>query len=309
VVFYFQGVLLVKEKQGCGSKLKVLHIVGHSGSGKTTFITRLVVELQKIGTVATIKHLGHHRYEIPEGKDTTLFFEAGVNCSEGIDDEKSVVLLRDPDLLHALYRLADFGMDFAIIEGFKSIEIPGIVFGDLPVPDALMTDPTIEQVIHDLRIFPEIQTKNGQERKLRAEWTEYISVPPECVQCDKDYKTCKGYKAGPGGPEKNPGNPGDTRGIVLSLTVGISFSGGMGDGVHEKLVEITGNINRERNIAETRVLTSVALRNRLIPPGPEEMYITAISSGYRAGIVAISQICRELKENVTPLGATLSGID
>ena len=59
-------------------------------------------------------------------------------------------------------------MDFAIIEGFKSIEIPGIVFGDLPVPDALMADPSIEQVIRDIRIFPEIQTKIGQEKKIRV---------------------------------------------------------------------------------------------------------------------------------------------
>ncbi|MCU0629903.1 MAG: molybdopterin-guanine dinucleotide biosynthesis protein B [Methanoregulaceae archaeon] len=284
----------------------MLHIVGHSGSGKTTFITRLVIELQKIGTVATIKHLGHHRYEVPEGKDTTLFFESGVNCSEGIDNEKSVILLRDPDLLHALYRLADFGMDFAIIEGFKSIEIPGIVFGNLPVPDPLMKDPTIEQVIRNLRIFPEVHTKCDQERKIKAEWSEYSSVPPDCMQCDKDYKTCQGYKAGPRESEKNAG---DNRGVVLSLTVGICFAGGIEDRKHEQLVEITGNIDRERIIAENRVLASVVVRNRLIPPGPEEIYITAISSGYRQGIVAISQICRELKENVTPLGATLSGID
>lgn len=309
MVFYYPGVLLIKEHRGVDPKLKVLHIVGHSGSGKTTFITRLVVELQKLGTVATIKHLGHHRYELPEGKDTTLFFESGVNSSEGIDSEKSVILLRDTDLLHALYRLADLGMDFAIIEGFKSIKIPGIVFGDLPAPNALMADPKIEQLIRDIQIFPDIQTKNGQEKKIREEWVEKASIPPECLQCPKDYKTCQGTKPGSGSSEKRPGMVSDNSGIMVSLTVGISFPGGIVDGVYEKLFAMTGNIDRERTIAGTSVLTSVAVRNRLIPPGPGEIYITAISSGYRQGIVAISQICRELKEKVTPLGAVLNGID
>lgn len=289
--------------------MKVLHIVGHSGSGKTTFITRLVVELQKIGTVATIKHLGHHSYELPEGKDTILFFESGVRSSEGIDSEKSVILLRDPDLLHSLYRLADLGMDFVIIEGFRSIEIPGIVFGDLPVPDALMADPSVDQVVNDLSVFPDIQTNAGQEKKIRAEWREKNSIPPECLQCPKDHKTCQGIKSGSGKSEKNPGIMSDSNGVIVSLTAGISFPGGFSDGAYEKLVEITGNIDTERIIAETYVLTLVAVRNRLIPPGPEEIYITAISTGYRQGIVAVSQVCRELKEKVTPLGATLHGID
>lgn len=289
--------------------MKVLHIVGHSGSGKTTFITRLVIELQKRGTVATIKHLGHHRYELPEGKDTTLFFESGVNSSEGIDSEKAVILLRDPDLFHSLYRLADFGTDFAIIEGFKTIEIPGIVFGDLPVPEALMTDPTMEQVLRDIKMFPEIQTISGQEKKIRAEYMEKNQVPAECMECSKDYRICKGNKTGSGSPEKNTGIVSENKGVIVSLTAGISFPVGSGHEGYEKLFEITGNIDRWRTIAETRVLVSVAIRNRLIPPGPKEIFITAISSSYRQGIVAVSQVCRELKEKITPLGATLSGID
>jgi len=289
--------------------VKVLHFVGYSGSGKTTFITRLVVELRKLGTVATIKHLGHHNYPLPEGKDTTLFFESGVNSSEGIDSEKSVILVRDPDLFHALDRLADLGMDFAIIEGFKSAEIPGIVFGDLPVRTILMADPTIDQVINGLSVFPEIQTKAGQEKRIRSEWMEKNSVPPGCMECNKDYKTCQGDNKKTGRPEQFPAPIGDNSGVIVSLTARISFPGEMGEGWYEKLVAMTGNIERERTIAGTSVLTSVSVRNLLIPPGPEEIYITAISSSFRPGIVAISQICRELKEKVTPLGVVLHGID
>lgn len=301
--------IISKEYGRSGSLLKVLHIVGHSGSGKTTFITRLVVELRKMGTVATIKHLGHHTYALPEGKDTTLFFECGVNISEGIDSEKSVILLRDPDLFHTLGRLADLGMDFVIIEGFKSVEIPCIVFGDLPAPNALMADPSVDQVINGLSVFPEIQTKMGQEKKIRAQWMEKNSVPPECAHCTKDYNTCQGNKLKTGRSEKLPGIAGDNRGVIVSLTAGISFNDEPCEGWYEKLVAITGAIHRERTIAGANVLTSVSVRNRLIPPGPEEIYITAISSGYRPGIVAISQVFRELKEFVTPLGLVLQGID
>lgn len=286
--------------------MKVLHIVGHSGTGKTTFITRLVVELQNYGTVATIKHLGHHTYALPEGKDTTLFFGCGVTISEGIDCEKSVILLRDPDLFHALGRMADLGMDFAVIEGFKSVKIPGIVFGDLPAPGALMTDPDIDQVINSLSVFPEIQTKKGQEIEIQSEWMNKNSVPPKCTQCSKDYNTCQGVIRKSG---RSTGSIGDNHGVVVTLTAGISFPDKKGDGCDEKLVAITGTIQRERTIAGATVLTSVAVTNRLITPGPVEIYITAISDGYRPAIVAISQVFRELKENVLPLGVLLHGFD
>lgn len=286
--------------------MKVLHIIGHSGSGKTTFITRLVVELQNVGTVATIKHLGHHTYALPEGKDTTLFFECGVTISEGIDCEKSVILLRDPDLFHALGRMADLGIDFAVIEGFKSVEIPGIVIGDLPAPGALMADPDIDQVINNLSVFPEFQTKAGQEIKIRSEWMNKNSVPQKCTQCSKDYNTCQGVVLKSG---RSAGSIGDNHGVVVSLTAGISFQDMEGDGGYEKLVAIAGTIQRERTIAGATVLTSVTVTNRLFTPGPGEIYITAISDGYRPAIVAISQVFRELKENVLPLGVVLHGFD
>ncbi len=269
----------------------------------------MAVELGKLGTVATIKHLGHHTYALPEGKDTTLFFECGVNISEGIDSEKSVILLRDPDLFHSLGRMADLGIDFVIIEGFKSVEIPCIVFGDLPVHNALMADPSVDQVINGLSVFPEIQTKIGQEKKIIAEWGSINPVPPECAQCSKDYNTCQGNKPKTGRSEKLPGITGDNRGVIVSLTAGISCNDEPCEGWYEKLVAITAAIHRERTIAGENVLTSVTVRNRLIPPGPEEIYITAISSGYRLGIVAISQVFRELKECVTPLGVVLHGFD
>ena len=47
-------------------------------------------ELAKTFKVASIKHMGHHVFELPKGKDTTLHFASGAVCSAGIDKEKSV---------------------------------------------------------------------------------------------------------------------------------------------------------------------------------------------------------------------------
>jgi len=44
--------------------MKIIHIVGRSNSGKTTFIRTLIPELKKLGTVAGIKHLGDHEYQL-----------------------------------------------------------------------------------------------------------------------------------------------------------------------------------------------------------------------------------------------------
>ena len=54
--------------------MKIIQIVGRSNSGKTTFIRNLIPELKKRGSVAVIKHLGDHIYNIEEGKDTIGFF-------------------------------------------------------------------------------------------------------------------------------------------------------------------------------------------------------------------------------------------
>ncbi len=78
--------------------MKVIHIAGFSNSGKTTFISALIPELEKHGPVGVIKHIGHHGYSLPEGKDTTRFFEAGATASAGIDIRKTVLVLQENNL-------------------------------------------------------------------------------------------------------------------------------------------------------------------------------------------------------------------
>ena len=133
--------------------MRIIQVVGTSNSGKTTFIKNLIPELKKLGTVAVIKHLGDHTYHIEEGKDTTVFFDAGADMSVGIDSHKAVVALRSNTLEDMLGMLFDQGTDFAIIEGFKQRSFPKIVIGTLPAEKCVLSNPGIRDVIASLSLF------------------------------------------------------------------------------------------------------------------------------------------------------------
>jgi len=133
--------------------MKIIQVVGSSNSGKTTFIKNLIPELKKIGNVAVIKHLGDHTYHIEEGKDTTIFFDAGADISIGIDSHKAVVAIRKNTLENILGMLFDQGMDFAVIEGFKKRSYPKIVIGSLHADKCILTNPAVSEVITSLNLF------------------------------------------------------------------------------------------------------------------------------------------------------------
>ena len=126
--------------------MKIIQVVGRSNSGKTTFIKQLVPHLKTLGRVAVIKHLGDHEFELEKGKDTTGFFEAGVEISVGIDAHKSVVAIRSNTLDNSLNLLFDQGIDFAVIEGFKQIAFPRIVIGNLETENCILTNRLADEV-------------------------------------------------------------------------------------------------------------------------------------------------------------------
>jgi molybdopterin-guanine dinucleotide biosynthesis protein MobB len=133
--------------------MKIIQIVGRSNSGKTTFIKNLIPELKKKGSVAVIKHLGDHMYDIEQGKDTSVFFEAGADISVGIDADKSVAIFRRNTLDEELRMLFDQGVDFAIIEGFKQRPFPKIVIGDLKTDTGILINPLVKDVVASLDRF------------------------------------------------------------------------------------------------------------------------------------------------------------
>lgn len=148
--------------------MRIVQVIGRSNSGKTTFIRDLIRLLIRDRSVATIKHLGHHPFRLEEGKDTTLFFETGITASIGVDDEKIMAALRDPTLSCALMTLADRDIDIAIIEGFKSIQLPAVVIGEMTRNLCVAKDPLPEEMISLLEKFPEFNTITGITRQLRS---------------------------------------------------------------------------------------------------------------------------------------------
>jgi len=133
--------------------MKIIQIVGRSNSGKTTFIKNLIPELKKKGTVAVIKHLGDHDYHLEEGKDTTVFFNAGAEITIGIDSHKSVVAIRNNTLETMLDLLVNQNTDYVVIEGFKQKSFPKIVIGSLTIENCILRDPDIETVLESLNRF------------------------------------------------------------------------------------------------------------------------------------------------------------
>ena len=133
--------------------MKLIQVVGRSNAGKTTFIKDLIPVLKRRGDVAVVKHLGDHEYILEKDKDTTGFFDAGADIAAGIDAEKAVVALHTNALDRILRLLADQGMDFVVIEGFKQRSFPKIVIGDLETEGCILTNPTIDTVITSLDLF------------------------------------------------------------------------------------------------------------------------------------------------------------
>jgi Molybdopterin converting factor, large subunit len=119
--------------------------------------------------VGVIKHLGEHTFSLEEGKDTTRFFQEGATISAGIDGEKSVMIVRDNRLERALHIFSDTGIQFCIVEGFKSIPFPRIVIGDLEAEGCVLQNPAPEDVIPALPRFADYHTMEGVIQEVKRE--------------------------------------------------------------------------------------------------------------------------------------------
>jgi molybdopterin-guanine dinucleotide biosynthesis protein MobB len=149
--------------------MKLIHIAGFSNTGKTTFIRELVPELEKRGLTGVVKHIGHHGHSLPEGKDTTLFHEAGAAASAGIDAQKSVLILKETDLERILAMFCDAGVQYAVIEGFKEKPYPKVVIGNIAnATNVLLTNPSVEEVLSHLGEFSDMVTREGFFREIEA---------------------------------------------------------------------------------------------------------------------------------------------
>lgn len=114
--------------------MKLISIVGYKKSGKTTLVEQLINALGEYGSVGTVKHLHEHNINTP-GTDTWKHSRAGAEVVIAVTPEERVKFSRDNDLTGALDELADSGMDFGVIEGFKESRLPKIALGKVEATD------------------------------------------------------------------------------------------------------------------------------------------------------------------------------
>ncbi|HUU75629.1 MAG TPA: molybdopterin-guanine dinucleotide biosynthesis protein B [Methanoregulaceae archaeon] len=150
--------------------MKIIHVAGLSGSGKTTFIMDLLRELNCKGPTAVVKHLGHHQWQLEERKDTTIFYKNGACITAGIDGEKSIYIVPDSTLDMALSLISGSGMEYVIVEGFKNRAYPKIVIGDPgEMENIILKDPCVEDVLMSLSLFEDFFTIEELIKDLRRE--------------------------------------------------------------------------------------------------------------------------------------------
>ncbi len=203
--------------------MKVISIVGYHKAGKTTLVERLVKELSKRGTVGTVKHT---REEIvPLSGDTERHIEAGAAVTIAVTPTRSVRLTKGADVKKAVEALANEGMDFAVVEGFKHSSLPKIAIGDVVAENvvsrvdinasaeelvrAVMAQPdyvTLDTMIAKARRSPRyreagaigtftglVRELSGKERTVALEFESFDAVMKERINAiEDDLKKRKG---------------------------------------------------------------------------------------------------------------------
>ncbi len=113
--------------------MKIISVVGYKKTGKTTLAESLVRALKKHGSVGTIKHLHEHTINTPD-TDTWKHAKAGADVVIGVTANELVKFTHNNDLTHGLDELANSGMDFAVVEGFKESKLAKFALGEVEAP-------------------------------------------------------------------------------------------------------------------------------------------------------------------------------
>ncbi|MFB3764656.1 MAG: molybdopterin-guanine dinucleotide biosynthesis protein B [Methanotrichaceae archaeon] len=144
--------------------MKVVAVVGTKKTGKTTLASALIKSLVKYGRVGSIKNMAGH--PVDRG-DTKRHFDAGAEEVIGLG-ENQLKVTRGGSLESALAELQKDGMDFAIVEGFKSSDLPKIVLGDIDVSNMLhrvalqdLSEAMIDKLIKTILGLKDYEPKPG----------------------------------------------------------------------------------------------------------------------------------------------------
>ncbi len=119
----------MSEKNEKERNIPIISVVGKSGSGKTTFLEKLIARLKEKGySVGTVKH-DVHGFDIDKpGKDTWRHKQAGADMVL-ISSPEKLALIKDVNRDHRLDELRQHyidDVDIVLTEGYKSGDKPKI---------------------------------------------------------------------------------------------------------------------------------------------------------------------------------------
>ncbi|MFB6160541.1 MAG: molybdopterin-guanine dinucleotide biosynthesis protein B [Haloferacaceae archaeon] len=181
--------------------MQVIGVAGHSDTGKTTHVERLVPALRERGRVATVKSI-HHDVDIDDpGTDTHRHRQAGAERVVGVtpagafqtgDGGKRRALDREGSEAAALRRrllgFARDGIDYAVVEGFRSSLVP-----------VLLTDERVRGTVgghvvghvDDLDLATQVERVDAlagirTPAALAATSDEPVAVGTDAVAADRD---------------------------------------------------------------------------------------------------------------------------
>lgn len=151
--------------------MKIISVVGYKKTGKTALVEQLVKALKKHGTVGTIKHLHDHSMHTPN-TDTWKHARAGADVVIGVTPHELVKFSNENNLNRALIELADEGMDFAVVEGWKESALGKIALGDVEVPNIILRldkqeNADIDAIVDLVQKQPEYHTLESLVKKIR----------------------------------------------------------------------------------------------------------------------------------------------
>lgn len=125
--------------------MKVIAVVGHSNTGKTTLVERLVAALSDRGPVGTVKHIDCDPDLDSEGKDTARHRAAGAVRTHGLAAAEWFGTGEERSLGDALDELAP-DCDYAVVEGYSSLTLPKIALGGVDAEGVRFAAPEADEV-------------------------------------------------------------------------------------------------------------------------------------------------------------------
>ncbi|TFG07086.1 MAG: hypothetical protein EU539_05875 [Promethearchaeota archaeon] len=112
--------------------MKIISLIGYSGSGKTTFILNALSMLKKKlnYNIAVIKNIHEHQID-KKGKDSYLFTEHGASyaITKNILNETTIFIKKEINIerIKKWLEAGPFEVDLIITEGFRDINYPTVL--------------------------------------------------------------------------------------------------------------------------------------------------------------------------------------